>query len=63
MITVQDLSEPLVDQADGDLDRTVACDDGTGLSDALALTPTYTDLCDATITVVEQSITNTQTSD
>ncbi|HEY0978750.1 MAG TPA: HYR domain-containing protein [Flavobacteriales bacterium] len=47
LITVVDNVAPTVSTAAGSLDRTVQCNDATGLSNALALIPSATDNCGA----------------
>jgi hypothetical protein len=63
VITVQDTEEPEADQAAGDLDATVECDDATGLGAALVLAPTFTDNCDPTAPAVLQSSVSTKGTD
>ena len=63
MITVQDTEDPLVDQAAGDLDETLECDDASGLTTTLGLAPTFTDNCDPTAPAVLQSNVSTKGTD
>ena len=52
-ITVTDNTRPTWTTVAGNLDRTVSCSDGAGLTAAQALAPVATDNCDVTLTPVK----------
>jgi hypothetical protein len=60
VITVQDISAPVANEASDALDVMLECDDMQGLADALADAPTFDDNCDPTAEAVEGEPVNTQ---